>query len=265
MSAATSQPLVGQSKSAAPFGAVALIAGVLTFGAIGIALGQGAKATPAVAVPADVQAALIAQRMGEKASLFPAVDPRLIQHQAELADRLGAYGASDPRLIQHMGELQDRIAAPVVYGTIVSPDGLVFGRPIPVAPTSRTLSDGRIVDLHSSIVAGPAASGTYVTSDGRVIGRPRAIPVKPSVHVLPNGRIVPLHPSTNLGPKTAAQKGLVEAGTSRYSGKTRDALTGSVAANRWTVLATNPYSQRLLSRTVAPAAFATGGMRFIHR
>ena len=62
--------------------------------------------------------------MGEKASLFPAGDARLIQHQAELADRLGAYGTSDPRLVQHMGELQDRIAAAVTYGSIRTSDGL---------------------------------------------------------------------------------------------------------------------------------------------
>jgi hypothetical protein len=111
------------------------------------------------------------------------------------------------------------------------------------------------------------AAGTYVTSDGRVIGRPRAIPVKPSVYVLPNGRIIPLSPATHAGPKTAAQKGLVAAATAdRYSGKVRDALGGTVAPSRWTVLATNPYSQGLLSRAVsAPAAFATGGLRFDHR
>jgi hypothetical protein len=258
MSAATSQPLVGQSKSAAPFGAVALIAGVLTIGAIGIALGQNAKVTPAAgAVPADVQAALIAQRMGEKASLAPAADARLIQHQAELADRLGAYGTSDPRLIQHLGELQDRVSAAVVYGSIKTPDGLIFGRP-------------------------QATSGTTVTSDGRIVGAPRAIPVKPSVHVLPDGRIIPLGPSTVAGPKTAAQKGLAPVST--YSGKVMDPVRVSAAdpgfnewavreaarygtvSNRWTVLATNPYAQGLLSRTVsAPATFATGGVRFNHR
>ena len=89
---------------------------------------------------------------------------------------------------------------------------------------------------------------------------------------------------SHVGPQTAAQKGLVAAGTvnpfagkaaddaalsvsrTTYSGKTRDALSGTVAPNRWTVLATNPYSQGLLSRAAsAPAAFATGGLRFDHR
>ena len=91
---ANSQPLVGQNRSAAPFGVVALIAGVIALAAVGIALGQGIHAAPAAGtvppdvqdaliaqgnhaapaagtVPPDVQDALIAQRAGENAPLFP--------------------------------------------------------------------------------------------------------------------------------------------------------------------------------------------------
>jgi hypothetical protein len=46
----TSQPIAGQHKSATPFGAVALLAGVVALGAIGIAYAQGVHtAAPAVA------------------------------------------------------------------------------------------------------------------------------------------------------------------------------------------------------------------------
>ena len=48
MSATTSAaPRPGMPSQAAPFGAVALLAGALALGAVGIALGQGYKATPA--------------------------------------------------------------------------------------------------------------------------------------------------------------------------------------------------------------------------
>lgn len=90
---ATTQPMTGQANQTAPFGALAVLVGALALGAVGIALGQGYKAAPA-AVPADVQAALYAQRMGEKASLFSAEDPILIQHRGELNDRAKATGAS---------------------------------------------------------------------------------------------------------------------------------------------------------------------------
>jgi hypothetical protein len=53
MSAATSKPLAGQHKSAAPFGAVAILAGVVALGAIGIAYGQSVR-TAAPAGP-DIQ------------------------------------------------------------------------------------------------------------------------------------------------------------------------------------------------------------------
>jgi hypothetical protein len=89
---ATTQPMTGHANQTAPFGALAVLVGALALGAVGIALGQGYKAAPA-AVPADVQAALYAQRMGEKVSLFGAEDPILIQHRGELTDRAKAPGA----------------------------------------------------------------------------------------------------------------------------------------------------------------------------
>ncbi len=57
MSATISQPIAGQHKSAAPFGAVALLAGVVALGAIGIAVSQGVKTAaprrPPTSRPAD--------------------------------------------------------------------------------------------------------------------------------------------------------------------------------------------------------------------
>ena len=91
MSATTAQPMTGHANQSAPLGALAILVGALALGAVGIALGQGYKAAPAAAVPADVQAALYAQRMGEKASLFSAEDPILIQHRGELNDRAQSF------------------------------------------------------------------------------------------------------------------------------------------------------------------------------
>jgi hypothetical protein len=70
MSASTTQPITGHANQSAPLGALAILVGALALGAVGIALGQGYKAAPAAVVPADVQAALYAQRMGEKEPLF---------------------------------------------------------------------------------------------------------------------------------------------------------------------------------------------------
>lgn len=92
MSATTAQPITGHANQSAPLGAVAILVGALALGAVGLAIGQGYKSAPAAGVvPADVQAALYAHRMGEKASLFSAEDPFLIQHRGELKDR-----GSDP-------------------------------------------------------------------------------------------------------------------------------------------------------------------------
>ena len=98
--AVTSRPLPSGSWPSSPAS--------LAIGAIGIALGQGIKATPAAGVPADVQAALIAQRTGEKAALFPAGDPRMIQHEGELRDRAVANAPDEPGSSSSTGRAQDR-------------------------------------------------------------------------------------------------------------------------------------------------------------
>jgi uncharacterized protein HemX len=99
MSATTTQPMTGHANQAAPLGALAILVGALALGAVGVALGQGYKAASAAAVPADVQAALYAQRMGEKAPLFSAEDSLLIQRRGEFNDRANAFPAaiSGPR------------------------------------------------------------------------------------------------------------------------------------------------------------------------
>jgi hypothetical protein len=123
MSATNDRALTGSAKSAAPFGAVALIAGVVALGAIGVALGQGIKSTPAAGtVPADVQAALIAQRMGEKAPLFAMNEGKLQTRSDETA---AAAASTNGRIIQHQGELSDR------FGTR---DHFSFTAPTPFVP-----------------------------------------------------------------------------------------------------------------------------------
>ena len=91
MSANTAQPITGHANQSAPLGALAILVGALALGAVGIAIGQGYKAAPAGVVPADVQAALHAQRMGEKESLFSAEDSLLIQRRGEFNDKAKAF------------------------------------------------------------------------------------------------------------------------------------------------------------------------------
>ena len=95
MSVTTAQPMTGHANKSAPLGALAIFVGALALGAVGIALGQGYKATPAGVVPADVQAALYAQRMGEKEPLFSAEDSLLIQRRGEFNDRAKAVKPHD--------------------------------------------------------------------------------------------------------------------------------------------------------------------------
>ncbi len=136
MSATISRPLTGQSKSATPFGVLALIAAIIALVAIGASFAVGLKAAPtAGTVPADVQAALNAQRAEEKAPLFAmnqgilqdrfdenaaavSIDDRILVHQAELADRNAV--AVDGRFIQHQGELADQAAASSLIPSSVS-------------------------------------------------------------------------------------------------------------------------------------------------
>lgn len=117
MSATISQPTTGH-KSAAPFAAVAILAGAVALGAVALAVGQGIKATPAAGTPVDVQAALIEHRAAERASLETARDPRLVVAGSELQDRLdGAFIATDPRLLVNAAELRDRLSGSTGTGT----------------------------------------------------------------------------------------------------------------------------------------------------
>ena len=81
MSATISRPVAGQHKSAAPFGAVALLAGVVALGAIGIALSQGVK----TAVPAgpDIQAVKDQDQSAQLAR------PTVVDYPDQIAARLG--------------------------------------------------------------------------------------------------------------------------------------------------------------------------------
>jgi len=122
MSATISRPTTGR-KSAAPFGAVAILAGVVAIGAIAIAYGQTIKAVPVAGTPIEVQTALIQHRADERASLEATRDPRLVVAGSELQDRFPAYVAADPRLLVNQAELADRIgaaAAPVNPGVIMA-------------------------------------------------------------------------------------------------------------------------------------------------
>ena len=102
MSATTTQPMTGQANQSAPIGAVVILVGAIALGAVGIAIGQGYKATPAsVDVSADVQAALIAHRMGEKAPLW-SIEEVLAAHRASeraplysIEEVLAAHRASE--------------------------------------------------------------------------------------------------------------------------------------------------------------------------
>ena len=98
MSASTAQPMTGHANQSAPLGVLATFVGALALGAVGLALGQGYKPAPAGVVPADVQAALYAQRMGEKAPLFSGrgVAPA-IQRRGEYNDKAKGFPAGDLR------------------------------------------------------------------------------------------------------------------------------------------------------------------------
>jgi hypothetical protein len=123
MSASTTQPMTGHANQAGPIGAVVILAGALALGAVGIAIGQGYKATPAsVAVPADYQAALHAQRMGEKLPLWSIEEVLAAQRAAEKAplfsldevlanvragEREPLFTTLDPNLTQRHMEARD--------------------------------------------------------------------------------------------------------------------------------------------------------------
>jgi hypothetical protein len=91
MSASTTQPMTGHANQSAPLGAIAILVGALALGAVGLALGQGYKSAPAGVVPDDVQAALYAQRMGEKEPLWSAEDSLYITKRGEYNDKVKGF------------------------------------------------------------------------------------------------------------------------------------------------------------------------------
>ena len=155
MSATSTKPMTGQSTQAAPFGTVAIIAGLLVIAALAIAFGQSIRVGPAAGVvPADVQAALYAHRMSEKAALNIGVtDPRLIVNQAELADRLAkSYPAelTGPRNGAQKGLAPLLIVNPST-GFVVGTTGLgdqVYSGKVMDAPRTQTVNDGPWISRH---------------------------------------------------------------------------------------------------------------------
>lgn len=91
MSASTAQPMTGHANQSAPLGILATFVGAIVLCAVGLALAQGYKSAPAGVVPADVQAALYAQRMGEKAPLFTGEESLLIQRRGEYNDKVKGF------------------------------------------------------------------------------------------------------------------------------------------------------------------------------
>ena len=91
MSASTAQPMTGHANQSAPLGVLATFIGALVLCAVGLALAQGYKPASAGVVPADVQAALYAQRMGEKAPLFSGEESLLIQRRGEYNDKAKVF------------------------------------------------------------------------------------------------------------------------------------------------------------------------------
>lgn len=87
MSATTAQPMTGHATKSAPLGVIAILVGALALGAVGIAIGQGYKSAPAAGfTPAQVEAALYTQRMGEKAPLFTPEESLLIKLRGDATD-----------------------------------------------------------------------------------------------------------------------------------------------------------------------------------
>jgi hypothetical protein len=249
MSATISQPTTGH-KSAAPFGAVAILAGVVALGAIGIVYGQSIKATPVAGTPVDVQAALIEHRAAERASLGTARDPRLVVNSAELLDR--GIVIADPRLLVNQAELADRMAAqamPANPGVIMAQNlvtptysgkvrddlsGAASKPYLPFAPTSETptnigkaLDDLSMVDRASNLAL---IQSEALLADRYGVGSDSAWFLGTQKAAADRfGR--PGITGTGTGPQTGAQKG----------------LTGP---DRWSIMAADKYAQQQLSRTV---------------
>jgi hypothetical protein len=170
MSASTTQPMTGHANQAGPIGAVVILAGALALGAVGIAIGQGYKATPArVAVPADVQAALHAQRMGEKAPLWSIEEVLAAQRAGEKAP---LWSAQDSLLIQRLGENRDKAieAAPAI--------GTQYGYGYPSAGAHSALNGTDVIPR--SVFAVPSAVAYSALNGTDVI--PRSVFAVPTEH-----------------------------------------------------------------------------------
>jgi hypothetical protein len=233
MSATISQPTTGRKSSAAPFGAVAILAGVVAIGAIAIAYGPAIKATPVAGVPVDVQTALIQHRADERASLETARDPRLVFAGSELQDRFPADVATDSRLLVNQAELADRIAAAAIP---LNP-GVIMAQNL-VPPTySGNVRDG-------SVVVGP----TYHPFDpmymaGSVTGTAFDVTAFLDAEKAAADRFARRAiTGTGTGPQTAQQKGLV-------------------GPDRWETMAKDKFAQQQLSRIAVPTPHVGGPAR----
>jgi hypothetical protein len=185
MSASTTQPMTGRTNQAAPIGAIVILAGALALGAVGIAIGQGYKATPAsVAVPADVEAALIAHRAGERAPLWSIEEVLAAQRAGEKAP---LFSAQDSLLIQRLGEFRDKALALRNTGVPASASQYGYGYP-------------------PAIINGTATWGQSGLNGTDVIPRSVFYPATWGQSGLNGTDVIPR--SVFNGPATGAQKGL---------------------------------------------------------
>ncbi len=106
MSATSTQPTTGHANQTAPLGALAILVGAIALGAVGIALGTSYKPAPDAGVRTDPQAALYAQRMGEKAPLFSVEE---VLHAQRMGEKAPLFSAQDSLLIQRLGEYRDKV------------------------------------------------------------------------------------------------------------------------------------------------------------
>ncbi len=228
MSASTTQPMTGHANQAGPIGAVVILAGALALGAVGIAIGQGYKATPAsVAVPADVQAALHAQRMGEKLPLWSIEEVLAAQRAAEKAplfsldevlanvragEREPLFTTLDPNLTQRHSEARDS-GLITNKGVPASATQFGYGYPTAVfgpAPYVPSIINGTSAGSQSGLGGwSPAyANGALSGLNGTDV-IPRSVFNVPAAGAHPglNGTDV-IPRSVFNGPATGAQKGL---------------------------------------------------------
>jgi hypothetical protein len=210
MSASTTQPMTGHANQAAPIGAIVILAGALALGAVGIAVGQGYKATPAsVAVPADVEAALIAHRAGERAPLWSIEEVLAAQRAGEKAP---LFSAQDSLLIQRLGEFRDKALALRNTGVPASATQYGYGYPTAVAAPVTVIPsiiNGTAAGSQfgfPSAVSGLSAGAQSGLNGTDVIPRSVFYPATWGQSGLNGTDVIPR--SVFAGPATGAQKGL---------------------------------------------------------